>query len=77
MNTGAENLFGKECRAALLESGATVILMDISEETLSSTRITPDRLFDTGVVLAKVVEVARPSATEGVDDGLGLANLRV
>jgi NAD(P)-dependent dehydrogenase (short-subunit alcohol dehydrogenase family) len=41
--TGSAGLLGLEHGSALLESGATVILTDISEMALYSARAIPDR----------------------------------
>jgi len=60
--TGAAGLLGMEHAAALLESGATVVLTDIGNEELSSARSALARDFDSAKIIVKVMDVTKIEA---------------
>src|SRR3989338_5690739 len=76
--TGAAGLLGVEHAAALLESGATVVLTDVSEESLASAR---ELLSHHGVnssnILTRVMDVRLQSAIRNVDHELRKSGHRV
>lgn len=75
--TGAAGLLGVEHAAALLESGATVVLTDIDEATLVSARVSLSRHADSARILTRVMDVSRPDAIRAVAEGLADAGQRV
>jgi NAD(P)-dependent dehydrogenase (short-subunit alcohol dehydrogenase family) len=75
--TGAAGLLGIEHAAALLESGATVILTDLSEAALDAARETLSREADVNRILTRVMDVARPEAIQLVANTLAEAGRRV
>ncbi len=75
--TGAAGLLGREHAAALLETGATVILTDISEAGLSSAREHLSDEADTARILVRVMNVSRPQDIKKVAADLSDANRRV
>jgi NAD(P)-dependent dehydrogenase (short-subunit alcohol dehydrogenase family) len=75
--TGAAGLLGIEHAAALLESGATVIVTDLSEAALDAARETLSREADEKQILTHVMDVARPEAIQLVASTLAEAGRRV
>ena len=75
--TGAAGLLGKEHAAALLESGATVVLTDISEAGLSSAREHLSDGADAARILTRVMDVSRPDEIRNVAENLSDDNRRV
>lgn len=75
--TGAAGLLGMEHAAALLESGATVVLTDIGEEALSKAReslvhhASPDR------IITHVMDVTNPDSIQGVANDLAAVGRRI
>lgn len=72
--TGAAGLLGMEHAAALLESGAAVVLTDISETNLEAARAALAKGGDSGRILTKAMDVAnldsvRDAATRLHSDG--------
>ena len=55
--TGASGLLGKEHASALLELGAKVVLTDISEDNLISTKDTLVEIFDPELIIYEVMDV--------------------
>jgi NAD(P)-dependent dehydrogenase (short-subunit alcohol dehydrogenase family) len=75
--TGAAGLLGLEHAAALLESGARVVLTDISEPALESARGELSRSFDPVNIVTRVMDVSRPSDIRAVAERLGSDGLRI
>jgi NAD(P)-dependent dehydrogenase (short-subunit alcohol dehydrogenase family) len=75
--TGAAGLLGMEHAAALLESGATVVLTDICEEGLASASASLVRNADASRILTRVMDVSQPDAIREVADELAATRLRV
>ncbi len=75
--TGAAGLLGIEHAAALLDSGAQVVLTDISEAGLLSAHVALARNFDTTKINTKVMDVADPERVRAVAEDLLAAGLRV
>lgn len=71
--TGAAGLLGVEHAAALLESGAAVILTDIDEAALAFARKSLVRDFDSSHVITRVMDVSRPDAVRAVAEDLAAA----
>jgi NAD(P)-dependent dehydrogenase (short-subunit alcohol dehydrogenase family) len=64
--TGAAGLLGMEHAAALLESGAKVVLTDISEAALSSARNALALQFDPAKIIVKMMDVSQLEAVRSV-----------
>lgn len=75
--TGAAGLLGLEHAAALLESGARVVLTDISESALESAGGELSRNFDPANILTRVMDVARPTDIRAVAERLWSDGLRI
>jgi NAD(P)-dependent dehydrogenase (short-subunit alcohol dehydrogenase family) len=75
--TGAAGLLGIEHAAALLESGATVVLTDIGEAGLKSASASLARNSDPARILTRVMDVCRPDAIRAVADELAASGQRV
>jgi NAD(P)-dependent dehydrogenase (short-subunit alcohol dehydrogenase family) len=75
--TGAAGLLGVEHAAALLESGATVVLTDIADPGLTAAKASLSHQADPGRVLTRVMDVSRPGAIRSVADELAAAGRRV
>lgn len=75
--TGAAGLLGVEHAAALLESGATVVLTDIGEAALVTARESLSHNVEPERILTRVLDVSRPDAVESVAKELAAAGLRV
>lgn len=68
--TGAAGLLGKEHAAGLLESGACVVLTDISLSALESAQATLAKTFDPQKIKIKVMDVSQPQHVHEVADAL-------
>jgi len=75
--TGAAGLLGLEHAAALLESGATVVLTDIGGAGLAAAAASLSRNADSTRVLTCIMDVSRPDAIRGVAEELAAAGRRV
>ena len=75
--TGAAGLLGVEHAAALLDSGAQVVLTDISEAALLSAHATLAQNFDTTKINTKVMDVADPQGLRAVAEDLWAAGVRI
>jgi NAD(P)-dependent dehydrogenase (short-subunit alcohol dehydrogenase family) len=75
--TGAGGLLGTEHAAALLESGAKVVLTDISESALASARTTLSRSFDSERIVSKAMDVSRPAEIHEVAEYLRSKGSRI
>lgn len=75
--TGAAGLLGIEHAAALLESGATVVLTDIGEACLVAAREILSQKADTCRIHLQVMDVSKPEAIQIVAESLIAAGLRI
>jgi len=75
--TGAAGLLGVQHAAALLESGATVVLTDIDEVSLASATVGLLGTEDSARILARVMNVCRPEAIRAVAEELASDGRRV
>ena len=75
--TGAAGLLGMEHAAALLESGAVVVLTDIGSAGLESASEELGRDTDPARIVIRVMDVTRPDAIRAVADGLSTEGRRV
>lgn len=75
--TGAAGLLGMEHSAALLESGARVVLTDRCEATLDNAYSQLAQQFDEAKILTRIMNVSEPEAVKGVAEGLALSGVRV
>ena len=75
--TGAAGLLGIEHAAALLDSGAQVVLTDISEAVLLSAHATLAQNFDTTKIYTKVMDVADSQRVLAVAEDLWAAGVRI
>ncbi len=75
--TGAAGLLGVEHAAALLESGATVILTDISMSALEAARTTLSKDADVARIVCLVMDVADPENIKTVAFELAAQGRRV
>ncbi len=75
--TGAAGLLGMEHAAALLESGATVVLTDIGEAALTVASESLSRNADTARIVRRVMDVSFPNSIRAVADELAASGLHV
>ena len=75
--TGAAGLLGMEHAAALLESGAKVVLTDIGESALESAHTALSQNFDSAKIIAKVMDVSRLEGIRTVADQLWSDGIRI
>jgi NAD(P)-dependent dehydrogenase (short-subunit alcohol dehydrogenase family) len=75
--TGATGLLGMEHTAALLESGAKVVLTDIGETALNTAHNQLVQHFDTSKILTQVMDVSQPAAIQTVAETLWQAGVRI
>ena len=75
--TGAAGLLGIEHAAALLESGATVVLTDISETSLKTTCNTLANNFDQSKIIVRVMDVSQLNEICSVAKQLWSESIRI
>jgi NAD(P)-dependent dehydrogenase (short-subunit alcohol dehydrogenase family) len=75
--TGAAGLLGMEHAAALLESGATIVLTDISDDALHSARSQLAQKFEGAMIRLQVMDVSKPQAVQAVAEAISSDGLRV
>lgn len=75
--TGAAGLLGVEHAAALLESGATVVLTDVSEAALSIAQASLSQDSPNGRIVTFVMDISKPEHIHGVAQALALQDLRI
>ena len=75
--TGAAGLLGIEHAAALLESGAQVVLTDIGEVALLSAHASLVQNFDATRIIIKVMDVTSPQTVRAVADELWSDGFRI
>ena len=75
--TGAAGLLGMEHSAALLESGAKVVLTDISDVPLNAAYCQLAQHFDAGKILTQRMDVSQIEAVQTVAETLRQAGVRV
>jgi len=75
--TGAGGLLGIEHACALLESGANVVLTDISQSALDNARSQLAKQFDGGRILTNLMDVSQPEDVKSVAEKLRLAGVRI
>ena len=75
--TGAAGLLGMEHAAALLASGATVILTDIGKDALAVAHTKLIQHFDSKKIIIILMDVAKPAAVRAVATQIATKDLRV
>ena len=75
--TGAAGLLGREHACALLESGATVVLTDLSDSALADACETLSRDADISRIQTHVMDVSRPDSIQVVAKELASTGYRV
>lgn len=75
--TGAAGLLGMEHAAALLESGATVVLTDVGETSLHSSRSVLVNDYAENKILTHVMDVSRLEGIRAVADKLWSAGIHI
>lgn len=75
--TGAAGLLGREHAAALLESGATVVLTDISEAALAAAKTVLQNEFPAGQLQTAVLDVSSPEAVSSLSAQLADTGVRI
>ena len=75
--TGAAGSLGIEHAAALLESGAKVVLTDIDETALNTARNQLAQHFEPGKILTQVMDVSQTEAIHAVAATLWQAGVRI
>ena len=75
--TGAAGLLGMEHAAALLESGAKVVLTDISEASLNAACCRLAQQFDKARIQTQVMDVSQPESIQTVAKTLWQANVHI
>jgi NAD(P)-dependent dehydrogenase (short-subunit alcohol dehydrogenase family) len=75
--TGAAGLLGMEHAAALLESGATVVLTDLSASSLEAAMRGLNDQYAAGKVVAAVMDVTNPESVTAVEEMVSAKGLRI
>lgn len=75
--TGAAGLLGVEHAAALLKSGAAVVLTDIGEASLAVARETLSQEAEASRIQTRVMDVSRPEGIRIVAESLAAEGVRV
>jgi NAD(P)-dependent dehydrogenase (short-subunit alcohol dehydrogenase family) len=75
--TGAAGLLGTVHAAALLESGAQVVMTDIVESALQSAHASLTQTFDAANIITKVMDVTSPKRVRSVAEELWADGYRI
>lgn len=75
--TGAAGLLGVEHAAALLESGAVVVLTDVAEHPLTAASNALAKVFDVTRIKTKTMDVTSPASIRAVAEGLWSDDIRI
>ncbi len=75
--TGAAGLLGIEHAAALLESGASIVLTDIGEAGLAAAFGILSKNADASYIQTRVMDVSKPEAVRAVAESLIAAGVRI
>ena len=75
--TGAAGLLGMEHSAALMESGATVVMTDISEATLETAHSQLVKHFNPTRIRTQVMDVSQPEGIRTVAETLWADGIRI
>ena len=75
--TGAAGLLGREHAAALLESGATVVLTDISKTDLDAARVELSNSFEQDKVRTLVMDVSKITEIKSIAKNLCSSGTRI
>lgn len=75
--TGAAGLLGMRHASALLESGATVVLTDITQEGLAAAEKTLSQEADPSYIRTVVMDVTKPESISAVSDRLVIDGLHI
>jgi NAD(P)-dependent dehydrogenase (short-subunit alcohol dehydrogenase family) len=75
--TGAAGLLGMEHAAALLESGAQVVMTDIGESALQSAQANLTQTFDAKKIITKVMDVTSSQRVRSVAEELWAGGFRI
>lgn len=75
--TGAAGLLGIEHAAALMESGAKVVMTDVNEAQLNAARRHLVQYFDPNKILTRLMDVSQPEAIRDVANTLWSEGLRI
>ena len=75
--TGAAGLLGMEHAAALLESGAQVVLTDIGQSALQSAQTNLAQNFEATKIITKVMDVTSPQTVRTVAEELWADGFRI
>lgn len=75
--TGSAGLLGIEHAAALLESGARVVLTDIRDDSLNFARDRLPEHFETERILTQVMDVSEPMSIQTVAESLRQSGVRI
>ena len=75
--TGAAGLLGMEHASALLESGAQLVLTDISESALQSAYTKLVQSFDATKIITKAMDVANPQRVRAVAEEIWADGFRI
>ncbi|MES2686080.1 MAG: SDR family oxidoreductase [Pseudomonadota bacterium] len=75
--TGAAGLLGRQHAAALLESGASVVLTDISEDALASTRVFLAEVSEITRIHTSILDVINPASVAELSTRLTAEGRRI